>query len=1095
MARYWVGNSGLWSDTAHWSTTSGGAGGASVPSSTDDVIIDSASFSASGHIITTDDGSSSSYDIFFKSFLVTSNDSFTIRPGNYGDYGTSVSIYAYGNITLSDKLTLGYSTKGGGYFDLFIIGDSVFSQNGANLEPSGQLSIIYIDYGKTLTLSSDISVNRIILRNGSFVSNGYNISTAGISMSGTSAKVFNIANSTITLINGVSSSNNVSVSGSGYTIINDNSVMVLGVANDRGYTSVVQLATVTEIPSGKTVPLVGNNSFTSLKVKGTLKVTSGTTQTVGKLVVDGGSIEATSTSAGTINISGSNQIVAGEANHISKNTITGAGTYYAGSGATNSGGNTGWLFSNAPLVKTLTDNFNGTTIDTSKWTVTSGTLAQSGGQLVFENLGGTASAQMVSVNQYLAEASSIQFKANVLVGELIMYLANAQLQYGVSARRNIPDIYVILTPTSGQFFIRAATNYTSVAFSNTYAYYRIRESNGTIYLDGSNDGVGYTNVKSAVASNYGLDTTQLIARPVMSFYTDVKGAIFIDDFNIDLEPTAQFTSNVTSGNTPLVVNFTDQSNFSPTSWSWNFGDSTTSTSQNPVKTYSTPGTYTVSLQSSNSNYTRTVTKTNYITASPNVYSRSISGTLRFGGSVSRKLLAKRALSGTLLFGGSVRAVVLRDVEGLQDKRYLYKVYDPDGQYIEVWKDVISELNFTHEINTIGSTTSVELARNSDSVGVTISNLLTEDGQPILTEDDFNIQVATESRNQIGSGSSVDYNNRVDIVVFYGGVEPLLTEDGDPILTEDDEEILADIGAPNGRRIFTGFISEINSRYGNSETTVVQLTSYGWDLDQFPITTSTGNTTVPFNSYDPSNIATEAIEKFRTDSASYGTYTTVTNTSVAETGTVVSYTFRANTYKEVVDKTLELMPSNWYYRIGLGDNIVYYNERATQPHHLFYLGKHIKALDLKGSILDSTNRVLFTGGGDPALFINTEEVPYDRTRRTLDILSDSRVTLTDSAQIISQGRIDSNNKPLFRTTVEILSVQYDIESINVGEVVGFRNFGNYVDALTMQIVGLTYSPDSVQLQLETKPPTISRRVEDIRRALAVTENANVPDAPV
>lgn len=38
--RYWVGGSGLWSDTTKWSTTSGGAGGASVPTAADDVIID-----------------------------------------------------------------------------------------------------------------------------------------------------------------------------------------------------------------------------------------------------------------------------------------------------------------------------------------------------------------------------------------------------------------------------------------------------------------------------------------------------------------------------------------------------------------------------------------------------------------------------------------------------------------------------------------------------------------------------------------------------------------------------------------------------------------------------------------------------------------------------------------------------------------------------------------------------------------------------------------------------------------------------------------------------------------------------------------------
>ena len=225
-----------------------------------------------------------------------------------------------------------------------------------------------------------------------------------------------------------------------------------------------------------------------------------------------------------------------------------------------------------------------------------------------------------------------------------------------------------------------------------------------------------------------------------------------------------------------------------------------------------------------------------------------------------------------------------------------------------------------------------------------------------------------------------------------------------------------------------------------------------------------------------------------------TYTTRDALSISNTGTTVSYTFRANTYKDVLEKTLELMPSNWYFRVGLGDNLVYYKERSATPQHLFYLGKHIKSLDLKGSIINSTNRVLFTGGGEPNLYIDRSEVPADRTRRTLKMMSDNRVTVLDSAEIIADGTIDGNNKPLFRTTVEILTKQYDIESISVGETVGFRNFGNYVDAITMQVVGLSYNPSSVQLQLDSNPPTVSKRLEDLRRNMTVNENSGIPDSP-
>jgi PKD repeat protein len=47
------------------------------------------------------------------------------------------------------------------------------------------------------------------------------------------------------------------------------------------------------------------------------------------------------------------------------------------------------------------------------------------------------------------------------------------------------------------------------------------------------------------------------------------------------------------------VSFTDLSTFNPTSWLWSFGDSNTSTLQNPTHTYSAPGTYTVTLIATN----------------------------------------------------------------------------------------------------------------------------------------------------------------------------------------------------------------------------------------------------------------------------------------------------------------------------------------------------------------------------------------------------------------------------------------------------------------------------------------------------------------
>ena len=96
-------------------------------------------------------------------------------------------------------------------------------------------------------------------------------------------------------------------------------------------------------------------------------------------------------------------------------------------------------------------------------------------------------------------------------------------------------------------------------------------------------------------------------------------AYAISDINIDylpltakynsVLPISGFTANVTSGTIPLVVLFTDASKGGViTSWSWNFGDRTNSSEQNPIHTYSAAGNFTVNLTVSNSNGTASKTQ-------------------------------------------------------------------------------------------------------------------------------------------------------------------------------------------------------------------------------------------------------------------------------------------------------------------------------------------------------------------------------------------------------------------------------------------------------------------------------------------------------
>jgi PKD repeat protein len=81
-------------------------------------------------------------------------------------------------------------------------------------------------------------------------------------------------------------------------------------------------------------------------------------------------------------------------------------------------------------------------------------------------------------------------------------------------------------------------------------------------------------------------------------------------------PNAAFAGSLVSGNAPFTVNFTDQSTGNSTSWTWDFGDGSNSTQQNPAHTYNAPGDYTVQLTATNACGSDAEIKTNYIHVDP-----------------------------------------------------------------------------------------------------------------------------------------------------------------------------------------------------------------------------------------------------------------------------------------------------------------------------------------------------------------------------------------------------------------------------------------------------------------------------------------------
>ncbi|MBE0676861.1 MAG: M4 family metallopeptidase, partial [Bacteroidales bacterium] len=168
--------------------------------------------------------------------------------------------------------------------------------------------------------------------------------------------------------------------------------------------------------------------------------------------------------------------------------------------------------------------------------------------------------------------------------------------------------------------------------------------------------------------------------------TDARWPVFFATGarELSLPPVADFTVDVKTGNAPLQVKFFDLSVNQPSSWSWTFegGTPASSTVQNPVISYNTPGTFRVSLVATNIQGSSTSTRNGYITVSSAsaVEDHSQDAILVYPNPVSDKLniisemdfsVRLYDLKGRLVFSGANERII--DMAAMEQGVYLLEI--------------------------------------------------------------------------------------------------------------------------------------------------------------------------------------------------------------------------------------------------------------------------------------------------------------------------------------------------------------------------------------------------------------------------------------
>ena len=325
--RYWIGGTGSWSDTAHWSTSTGGTGGASVPTSSDNVYFDANSFTTTGQIVTIN-ANTNCLDMDWTGALYNPTLSHT---------SASYSQYIGGSLTLISGMTMSGTYAGNIYFN--------GSSTGKTITTAGKTCrLMYFSGSGGWTLQDDVTLGGggVIHTTGVLNTNSKNITCGGsFSSNGSSTRTLTLGSSIITV------SGDVNFTSNGLTLSTGTSTFIL-----TGASKTFSGASLSfyNLEFQNTPQLIdGSNTFNQLKLTAgkTVKFTSGTTQIISELIALGtlgNLITLQSVTSGTpTTISNSKYQCNVKYCSIQDITATGGAVFNAVK-STNVSGNTGWTF-------------------------------------------------------------------------------------------------------------------------------------------------------------------------------------------------------------------------------------------------------------------------------------------------------------------------------------------------------------------------------------------------------------------------------------------------------------------------------------------------------------------------------------------------------------------------------------------------------------------------------------------------------------------------------------------------------------------------------------------------------------------------------
>ena len=208
--------------------------------------------------------------------------------------------------------------------------------------------------------------------------------------------------------------------------------------------------------------------------------------------------------------------------------------------------------------------------------------------------------------------------------------------------------------------------------------------------------------------------------------------------------------------------------------------------------------------------------------------------------------------------------------------------------------------------------------------------------------------------------------------------------------------------------------------------------------------------------------------------------------VEQTDYSININLNIDTAKNALQALYRQLPTGWFYHIDIGTGAIRIKDRNAEPDHLLVYGRDFTGMKVTKDITDIVNEVYYIGGDiaeDQKLTIRVDDPEsIAEYRKGLTILSNDKVTRYDTAALFANNTIANNNTPRLTTEITLSALKYNIEAVRIGDVIKIVNGDTDVLAASLVVASINYSPNEITISLDSAPRNISRTIDAIQRDL-------------